>query len=543
VSPLLSDAFALAERLGGAPVNLYTFARGSVMWRYTSDGLALTVPATGLSYTAATIHHDEIQRKDESGAVDIKLTLGSRLAIVDALRDGSTEPMVCAIHRYHPSAGGTPARFAYGAVGSLSLDSTTGQSECVLRTSESQFDLDVPKALITVQCALSTYSAQCGVKSADFSLDAQIVDVSHRTIEVDSVGTKPDGYYDFGIAKIGRELVYIERQVGTVLTIFSDLPLSFTVGATVSLLAGDDKSASTCRAKFDNLSRFLGFPWLPARNPLLVRDGAPSPARTTWDEPYGDPVSYVTPAKWQWHDGDHVVLDLGGHVSIWNDRSGNGRDIYAPAPVYGMDYEPPDGVPPADGHDTGRLLFGARDGIAPAPTMLYVPSMGALTQAEIFFTFRIGYGEAAVVSDIAIPPIDQDIYLWNFAGQGYGTGTTLFPRASDGHIIDATGLVFPFVYDVGRPNTNIMVDMVYNVTVGPDRWTARLNGNVLFTRAMSYDGHANGFSLGPMNIGNGNAASTLLAAARRFLVYPAVLSPADRAAALTYMQTGVGSPP
>lgn len=121
MSPLLADAFALAERVGGAPVYLYTFARGNVVWRYTSDGLALTVAATGISYVAAKIDHEKIERKDESGASEIKVTLGSRLAVVAALRDGSTLPMWLAIHKYHPAAGSTDysSELLEGAAGRL----------------------------------------------------------------------------------------------------------------------------------------------------------------------------------------------------------------------------------------------------------------------------------------------------------------------------------------------------------------------------------------------------------------------------------------
>lgn len=273
MSPLLSDAFALAERAGGAPVYLYTFARGAVMWRYTSDGLALTVASTGISYVAAKIDHEKIQRNDESGGVEIKVTLASRLAVVAALRDGSTLPMYLAIHKYHPAAGGTPARFAYGTVGSPSLDSATGVCELTLRMTDIAFEIDVPKAIIAVPCHKTTYSAECGADPDAFSLSATVATIGYRTIEVDSVGANPDGYYDSGIIKFGdRELLYIQRQVGTVLTVFSEIPSALIVGTDVTLLAGDDKNPTTCRIKFDNLARFGGFPWLPAKNPLLIRN-------------------------------------------------------------------------------------------------------------------------------------------------------------------------------------------------------------------------------------------------------------------------------
>ncbi len=540
MSPLLGSAFAAAERLGGAPVWLYTFARGSVMWRYTSDGLPLTVAATGISYNAAKIEHEEIQRKDESGAVDIKVTLGSRLAVVAALRDGSTEPMVLAIHKYHPSAGGMPARFAYGDVGSPSLDSASGKCELVLHTSEGDFDVDVPRTLITVQCQKATYSSECGVRWQDFAIDADIVALGPRTIQVDSVGAAADGYYDNGIVKLNRESVHIERQVGTILTVFNEIPSSFTVGTTVKLLAGDDKQAATCATKFGNIRRFLGFPWLPAKNPLLNRDGGIPQIFATWDEPLPS-GPYTTPAQWFWYDGDSVTDDGAGHVQSWDDKTGNGRHSTQSSSSLRMDYVAPAGSPPSPFHDTGLILFGSRDLAAPANTLLNLPSFSSLSQADIFFTFRIGWD--AVLALLTLPPADREMILYSIHQEGHGGGYTRI-QGSDGHIISGTGLSFPTLYNLGKPSANLLVDCVYNETIGPTRWTARLNGVVLFTRDSSYDGHSNSFSqIQPTLGGVGSLLSTLLGTGRRFLVYPSVLSPADRAAALAYMQTGVGSPP
>lgn len=546
MSPLLSDAFALAERVGGAPVHLYTFARGTVMWRYTSDGLALTVAATGVSYAAAKIDHDEIQRKDESGATDIQVTLASRLAVVDAIRDGSTEPMTLAIHRYHPSAGGTPARFAYGQIGSLSLDSAAGTCELVLRTSEAAFDTDVPRALVTVQCAKSTYSAECGVKWEDFAADAAIVSVGHRTITVDSVGTKPDGYYDFGMVKLaspGRELLYIQRQVGTQLTVFNEVPASFIPTTAVQLLSGDDKSAATCRDRFGNIARFLGFPWLPAKNPLLLREGAPSPARVAWDEPF-DPTGYVTPTKWGWYDGDHVVPNGDGTVNTWQDRSASGHDLSHVGNL-APDYVPP-GSPPADGHDTGLIIFGQHligdpslPAIGtPANTQLRGPDMSgaSATGVEVLINLRAAGALAARLAT------DGGKYrkLWFMNGPGYGNDSDTYGD-QNGVFHSTCGLGFPTSYTFGPAMADLTQECVYNISIGLDRWTARLNGTVLWTIAKEagYPGPASALS---MVFGNG-VGGWFYGVARRMVIYLGTLSPSDRGLAYLYTQTGVGTPP
>jgi uncharacterized phage protein (TIGR02218 family) len=271
MSPLLATAFATAERLGGRPVHLYTFTKGSTVWRYTDDGAPITIPATGLTYLAAKIEHDEIARSDESGAADIRVMPAKRLGIIDALRDGSTDVMHGWIHRYHVTAGGVPALFARGEVGSPTMDGA--KCELVLHTTDSRFGSQIPAAQIGVQCWKQTYGPECGVKWQEFAFDTTITAIGRRVITVASVDAQPDGYYSLGFVKQGTQLVYIAEHVGTVLNLLTEVPRAFATtgaGADVTLLKGDDHSQAACKT-FDNILNFGGFPNLPGRNPLLNR--------------------------------------------------------------------------------------------------------------------------------------------------------------------------------------------------------------------------------------------------------------------------------
>ncbi len=269
--PVISSAFSVKEKLGGKPVELYTFARGAWTWLYTSSNTAVTVESTGLTYMPAKIQRGELQRKDETGAQKVELTFGRRLGIVAALRDGTTAGMICSIHRYHASAGGLPILLIRGDVGAVGLDGSV--ATCNLVSTEGRFPNPVPRALITQQCQLAVYSARCGLDAQLWKFDTTIATISRSLISVASVDGNPDKYYSNGILGVSDFLVHIESQIGTDIKIFGNLPESVSVGDTVSLFKGCDKTLAACLS-FDNVRNMLGFPYLPQTNPLLIRAGS-----------------------------------------------------------------------------------------------------------------------------------------------------------------------------------------------------------------------------------------------------------------------------
>jgi uncharacterized phage protein (TIGR02218 family) len=271
--PLLTSGYWFFEKAGGKPVELYTFARGNSVWRYTSAGRDVTV--SGVVFLAAKIQRSELQRKDESGASTCTVQLGRKMAIVAALRDGSTGLMKCTLHKYHPDTSTNPVIQIQGDITNLSIDGSMASFD--ITSSEAMLDQPIPRILLTPQCAWRTYGADCGVNAEDFKFDTTVTAFGKGFAVVDAWFADADidtKYYNNGILKIGNNFVYIQQQnAGNLLTIFPDLPKSAVVGDAVTLYAGDDKTFETCRDKFLNNMRFLGFPYLPASNPLLVRAG------------------------------------------------------------------------------------------------------------------------------------------------------------------------------------------------------------------------------------------------------------------------------
>jgi hypothetical protein len=269
--PNRGSPFYTAEKSGGKPVELYTFARGSWLWRYTSANREVTVAETGLTFIPAKIQRGELRRKDETGAQSVEITFGRKLGILSALRDGTTLPMIGSLHRYHEAAGGLPALWIWGDVGGLSLEGS--MATCQITSSEAKLPSPVPRALISTQCQVGTYTPRCGVNAVDFMFETTIDTIARSIITVASVDGHPDGYYSNGVMQVGDSYFHIEAHVGENLKIFGLLPEFVNVGDDVRIFKGDDKTFASCKS-FNNHLNFVGFPYLPQSNPLLIRAGS-----------------------------------------------------------------------------------------------------------------------------------------------------------------------------------------------------------------------------------------------------------------------------
>jgi uncharacterized phage protein (TIGR02218 family) len=89
---------------------------------------------------------------------------------------------------------------------------------------------------------------------------------------VNGLGGFASGYFRYGILTftggvndgVSADIESHQRADGAVTLIFwLPLPARPSVGDTFTIIAGCDKSFDTCKAKFDNVENFRGFPHMP----------------------------------------------------------------------------------------------------------------------------------------------------------------------------------------------------------------------------------------------------------------------------------------
>ncbi len=142
--------------------------------------------------------------------------------------------------------------------------------------------LNQPQGRAYLRCCSAVLGdARCrvDVDSVDFRADALIEQVTNGQVYHFSLtATYTDRWFEGGMMRIrsgdaGGLTAAIKRdeivEGQRVITLWRPLPSPIAVGDQVSLVAGCDKRAESCRVKFDNLVNFQGFPDIPGDDWLM----------------------------------------------------------------------------------------------------------------------------------------------------------------------------------------------------------------------------------------------------------------------------------
>lgn len=126
-----------------------------------------------------------------------------------------------------------------------------------------------------VQCNLQFGSARCGIDVADYTSSVTVTSLAALSVTVSGIpatdinGTSiTTGYYNGGyIQTTDGSRRFITDHTGNVMSLLTPFRTgSIAVTNTVSIVAGDDHTHTTCRTKFLNIANFLGFFTIPVRN-------------------------------------------------------------------------------------------------------------------------------------------------------------------------------------------------------------------------------------------------------------------------------------
>lgn len=128
----------------------------------------------------------------------------------------------------------------------------------------------VPATIYQPGCSNTLFDSTCGLAKTSYAASATATSASDATRRTFSTGlAQAAGYFDMGWAVgltgpnagIGRT---IKSFAGGVISSIQPWPIAIAVGNTFTVYPGCDKTQATCSAKFANLLRFRGYPYVPA---------------------------------------------------------------------------------------------------------------------------------------------------------------------------------------------------------------------------------------------------------------------------------------
>lgn len=128
----------------------------------------------------------------------------------------------------------------------------------------------------THDCRWELYSVECGINRAANLYTGEITSVTNRRSFACSTLVNAAGDFDYGLIEFTTGLnVGLSREVKShtasgVLYLWEPFPYDVAVADDFEIVKGCDRRHATCIAKFDNVERFGGFPFIRG-NDILVQ--------------------------------------------------------------------------------------------------------------------------------------------------------------------------------------------------------------------------------------------------------------------------------
>ncbi len=130
----------------------------------------------------------------------------------------------------------------------------------------------LPRLIYSSYCNHTLYSQGCNVLPSLYAVRTIVTYGEKPTIlRASAFGTYPDNYFTYGYVDYrGQEYRLITYHNRAQSLIYIHAPFDTNInGKEVVVYAGCDKTARTCKEKFNNLENFLGFPYIPSKNPVI----------------------------------------------------------------------------------------------------------------------------------------------------------------------------------------------------------------------------------------------------------------------------------
>jgi uncharacterized phage protein (TIGR02218 family) len=273
-----ADGETVGTTIGALPAYAYLYVfsipypGGTQTWRYTSFERNLSDGTN--TYTATTIENDDIT---ETATIERQsVTISARTIQPLSLMIPFTLEWPLMVDIYEADVSGNSATHLRELFsGEISECNSEGPFLSVTAKSlSSVFDRQTPRRLYQAGCNWNLFEPGCGLSSDAWKFTGTITgyDPVSMTFTVASVSPAipADHFFAGGYLYFGSVYRMITDSVGATVTIASPLLSTPSVGSQIYFYPGCNGDYSTCKNKFNNASRFGGFPFIPVGNPSMI---------------------------------------------------------------------------------------------------------------------------------------------------------------------------------------------------------------------------------------------------------------------------------
>ncbi len=255
----------------GQPFELFLFETQDQIWRLTSA--AETRLYQGAAYDPEVIDRTNTSASSEVKGGHIKVTIPKDHPIAQLFISFiPSTPLTLVIFRGHDGEPDGEVKVAF--TGRVLLGRFTTEDTCELECAP---DTEILKRSIATACYQRPcnrilFDAGCGLSNALWRIlgTVQFISVDGLAVTIPECASKSDGWFAAGHIEKEASRRMIISHVGSQLMLINPMN-GLNEGDSVFVYAGCDHSYSGsngCSTKFGNGANFLGWEWIPAKNPF-----------------------------------------------------------------------------------------------------------------------------------------------------------------------------------------------------------------------------------------------------------------------------------
>lgn len=252
----------------GSPIEFYEFKKGVETWRYTSaDGPVIYLSNT---YEPIAISRGRISNSAEINQANLTIKMPTDNPVPELwLQQPPGDIVSVTVFRQHRGDAEVKVHWM-GRVLTCKQPDVVATLNCEsITTSQKRMGLSRKYG---IDCQHVLYRNKCGVDRLAYRTFGTVSAVNGNQVTVEAAAGQADGYYNGGYlywsnAAGNQDYRMIDSHVGNALTLLFRVQF-LSVGDTVQIFPGCDRSLATCNSKFANDDNHGGWPFQSRVNPF-----------------------------------------------------------------------------------------------------------------------------------------------------------------------------------------------------------------------------------------------------------------------------------
>jgi uncharacterized phage protein (TIGR02218 family) len=255
----------------GAPFELYQFSTADYTWRYTSAPEDIIFK--GARFTAEIISRTNTTASAEvkGGHITVNLPKDNPIAALFISFIPST-PLALVIYRGHYGESESETKVAFTGRTLLARFSTDDKCQLECAPDTEVLRRQIGTALFQRQCNHVLFDRGCSVDNAFWKIPGLVAAIAPDgiTLTINACAGKSNGWFNWGFIEKGYARRMILTHTGSQIVLINPMQ-GLVVGDTVLVYAGCDRTYNGpqgCVQKFNNGVNFMGWEWIPKKNPF-----------------------------------------------------------------------------------------------------------------------------------------------------------------------------------------------------------------------------------------------------------------------------------